>query len=241
MRRFDGRIALVTGAAGGIGRAICTRLRAEGATTIGCDRDAADGAADAVLDVTQEAAWAALAADVATRHGRLDVLVNCAGVLSTGTLEETTGEAWHAMLAVNLTGAFLGCRALVPLLRQGRGANVVNVASIVGLRGNAAMVGYSASKGGVVAMTCAMALDNAALGLRVNAVCPGSIETPMVQAFLAASADPVAARAVSAGKQPMGRLGTPEEVAAAVAFLASDDAAFITGVALPVDGGRSIR
>jgi len=241
MQRFDRRIVLVTGAAGGIGRAICARVAAEGATTIACDRETASSSVDLALDVTQEEAWNALAVDIASRFGRLDVLVNCAGVLSTGTVEETTSAAWQTMLEVNLTGAFLGCRALLPLLRKGHGANIVNVASIVGLRGNLAMVGYSASKGGVVAMTCAMALDNAAFGLRVNAVCPGSIETPMVERFLAASPDPVAARAVSAGKQPMGRLGSAAEVAAAVAFLASDDAAFVTGVALPVDGGRSIR
>jgi NAD(P)-dependent dehydrogenase (short-subunit alcohol dehydrogenase family) len=237
MRRFEGRLVLVTGAAGAIGGAIRARLEAEGAAVTGADR----AGAEVALDVAEEAGWAALAGDIAARHGRLDTLVNCAGVLTTGDAEHTTPEAWDRMLAVNLTGAFLGCRAMLPLLRRGRGPSVVNVASVVGLRGNAGMVGYAASKGGVVAMTYALALDHAAEGIRANAVCPGTIEGPMADGFLKGHPEEARLRAASIARHPMGRYGRPEEVAAAVAFLASDDAAYVTGVALPVDGGRSTR
>lgn len=240
MRRFVDRIALVTGAAGTIGAAIGDRLSTEGGTVIRADRVAA-GPDAIVLDVTDEKAWDDAAVHCSTCFGRLDVLIHCAGVLRGGMIEETTTEDWQAQFAVNVTGAFLGSRAMLPLLRRGQGANVVSVASVVGLRGNSGMVAYSASKGGLIAMTYAMALDHAAEGLRFNCVCPGTIEGAMVEMLFADRPDREAARAASIARHPMARYGRAEEVAAAVAFLASDEASYITGIALPVDGGRSIR
>jgi NAD(P)-dependent dehydrogenase (short-subunit alcohol dehydrogenase family) len=238
MRRFDDRVVAVTGAAGAIGTAICSRLADEGATVIRCDRA---GDCEARFDVSGETGWAALAADVAARHGRLDVLVNAAGLLAVGAAEATEVATWQTMLAMNLTGAFLGCRAMLPLLRKARAGNVVNIASVVGLRGNPALVGYSAAKGGMLAMTRALAIDHAPEGLRFNAVCPGTIEGPMAERYLTGRPEAASQRAASIARHPMGRFGKPMEVAAAVAFLASDDASFITGIALPVDGGRSVR
>ena len=169
------------------------------------------------------------------------MLINSAGILGIGTAEDTSLEQWHRVLDVNLTGVFLGCRAAVGHMRRGGGGAIVNLSSFAGLRGLVGMVSYATSKGGVITLTQSLAKDHAADGIRVNAVCPGSVNTPMIAAVLAASDDPEARRARTIEGYLIERLGEPTEIAATIAYLASDDASFITGQALPVDGGRTIH
>lgn len=251
LARFEGQVALVTGAATGIGTETVRRLRAEGARVFAAWRATPlpegelMGAEGLRLDATSEGAWAAAMAEVEGRAGRLDVLVNNAGSRASGRAEDTGLDLWRAQVDANLLSAFLGCRAAIPLIRRSAkgsgGGAVVNVSSITGIRGTEGMVAYSASKGGLVSMTASLALDHARDGIRVNCVCPAAIGTRMVNDWLAGEPDPEAARARVVAKHPLGRVGRPEEVAGAIAFLASRDAGFMTGLAIPVDGGRSIR
>lgn len=244
MQRYEGRVALVTGAASGIGRATVHRLVDEGATVLGADVSA-DGLAatvadaarpDAVTtltgDVTDPAfAPAAVAAAVALA-GRLDLLVNAAGILAFEHSHEADLDAWERILAVNLTGAFRCCRAAIPALLDGGGA-IVNVASTSALFGHPWAAAYAASKGGLLALGKTLAVEYSKQGLRVNAVCPGSIETPITGAFhLPEGAD---AKLLHRIMSPVGMAG-PEVVAAAIAYLGSDDATHVNGAELRIDG-----
>ena len=245
MRGLTGKTALVTGGASGIGRAVAARLTEEGCDVIVGLYDESQchdlaGVESLVIDVSLQEDWARALDEISNRFGGLDVLVNSAGICPFGTVESTSVEAWDTVLAINLTGTMLGCRAAVPHLRRRGGGAIVNIASINGIRGSANLVAYGASKGGVVAMTMALAIDHAAEGIRVNCVCPGTIDTPMVALDKKIAEEPHRYAAIVA-KHPLGRVGRPEEVAATVAFLASDDASYLTGLAIPVDGGRSIR
>ena len=254
MSRLAGKTAVLTGAAGGMGRVACRRFCAEGATVLGTDLDEASGRAleeelrdDGLefefhgCDVTSSVEVAALGRLVQERFGALDVLYNNAGVVLAKPIAETTDEEWDRVLNVNLRGAFYTMRTLVPLM-SGRQAAVVNVASGLGLVGEPQLAAYCASKGGLVLLTKAAALE---LGpeIRVNAICPGVIDTPMPHDALATLPSEVGA-AVLAGWEEQhiaGRLGTPEEVVALAVFLASDEASFITGAAIPVDSGVTAR
>ena len=192
------------------------------------------------LDVTNEESVRTAVSRIVARHQRLDVVVNCAGITLEGTAQGTSRSDWQRVLDINLTGTFLVCRESLPSMLERRSGAIVNIASdaaIVGQRGQAA---YCASKGGVAQFTRAAALDAAPCGVRVNCVCPCYVDTPLLGAWVASAANPKQAQAEAAAAQPMGRVGKPEEIAAAIAYLASAEANFVTGVVLPVDGGSTI-
>jgi len=247
------RVALVTGASSGFGAAVAKELGAGGHAVLAAGRDAARtrdvvdamttaGATAAAWlgDLTLPGACEDLAAACRERFGRLDVLVNSAGVFHPALAEDTTDEEWDETIAVNLTAVFKLSRAALPLLRESGGGVILNIASDWGLIGGRLGAAYCASKGGVVLMTKAMALDHAAENIRVNAICPTSFLTPMMEGeFRRRGLDLATGLAEEAATIPLGRLGHPEELAKLVAYLASDAAALITGAAIPIDGGTT--
>ena len=246
MNRFEGKVVLVTGAGGGIGLATVKRIAQEGGTAVAgildeSQRPTIKGFDGVVLDVRSEQAWDEALAHVTKRHGGLDVLVNNAGISPTGTAEETSWELWDEVMSINLKGTFIGCKKAIPLIRKRGGGAIVNLASINAIRGNNRLVAYAATKGGVLAMTMSLALDHISENIRVNCVCPATIDTDMVRQMVEETGNVDAATRSIIAKHPIGRMAQPEEVASTIAFLASTDASFMTGLAIPVDGGRSIR
>jgi NAD(P)-dependent dehydrogenase (short-subunit alcohol dehydrogenase family) len=249
--RFDGRVAVVTGGASGIGQATAVRLAAEGATVVAIDVDAAGLATTSELaskaagagglastvsslvgDVTDRDFAPSIMEEIVDRHGRLDVLANVAGILRTAITHTASLEDWDRVLSVNLTGTFLCCRAAIPALLDS-GGNIVNVSSTAALAGHPWAAAYSASKGGVLALTRTIAVEYGQQGLRCNAVCPGSIDTPITQDFVFPDGvNTKLVRRMMALDRPRG----PETVAAAIAFLASDDAVHVNGEHVRVDG-----
>jgi 3-oxoacyl-[acyl-carrier protein] reductase len=243
MFELAGKVALVTGASRGIGRAIAARLAAQGATVIAAARgDHANACADALraeghqadaltLDVTDAAAVEAAPGDVVKRYGRLDILVSNAGITRDQLLMRMKREDWDAVIATNLTATFLLAQAAMrPMLKQ-RGGRIIAVGSVVGQMGNAGQTNYAASKAGLIGFAKALAREVASRAITVNVVAPGMIETDMTKAI---QAD---AKVDWAAQIPLGRLGAADEIAAAVCFLASDEASYITGHVLAVNGG----
>src|SRR5689334_17060847 len=239
MGRIDGRVVLVTGAASGLGLASVQRFADEGATVVGVDlQDPSDwpGARFDRLDVTDEEGVSALVASIVRDHGRLDAVVNSAGVAGGGPAHLVPLDDWERVLRVNLTGTFLVCKhAVVPMMEQGSGS-IVNVASIEGIEGTEGGSSYNASKGAVVIFTKNMAIDYGRRGVRVNCICPGFIDTPLFRSVMD-SPGMATARERYREEHKLGRFGRPEEIAGAALFLVSDDSSFVTGHALVVDGG----
>jgi NAD(P)-dependent dehydrogenase (short-subunit alcohol dehydrogenase family) len=244
MRGLDGKVALVTGAASGIGWACAERFAAEGAVVVGCDltaRAPATAASAHAVDVRDEPAIEALVTEITSAHGRLDVVVNAAGVAGGGPVHLLDAAAWDRVLDVNLKGTFLVCKhALRRMLEQapqrGERGSIVNVASVEGLEGTAGGSAYNASKGGVVLLTKNLAIDYGRRGIRANAICPGFIETPMLAGVLGSEAMADVRREIE-HEHKLRRFGRAEEIAPVACFLASADASFVSGQALAVDGG----
>jgi 2-keto-3-deoxy-L-fuconate dehydrogenase len=244
MKRLDGKTALVTAAAAGIGRATALAFHAEGANVLATDvneagladlKAAAPGIKVAHLDVRSDAAVAALF------DGGFapDILFNCAGFVHHGTVLDCSPEDWAFSFDLNVTSMYRTIRAAIPgMLAREQPASIVNMASVASsLRGAPNRFAYGATKAAVIGLTKAVAQDFVARGVRCNAICPGTVQSPSLEARINANPDPVAARAAFIARQPMGRLGEPEEVAAMAVYLASDESLFVTGAAMVIDGG----
>lgn len=238
---LSGKIVLVTGAAGAIGSAVVRAIRQASGTAIGSDLPGKPGI-DTILDVALESDWQRTNADIEQKYGRLDGLVNAAGIVAVGSVEMTEFSAWRRVIDVNLNGTFLGCKYAFPLLRK-KGGAIVNLSSVLGIVGGPNLVAYSASKGGVSLLTKSVALHGARYQppVRCNAVCPAFIEGQMVGEIVRDSRDAKLVTQKLTAEIPLARMGHPEEVAALCVYLLSDESAFMTGALVPIDGGLTAR
>jgi NAD(P)-dependent dehydrogenase (short-subunit alcohol dehydrogenase family) len=252
--RLEGNVALITGAASGIGRASALKFAAEGARVVVVDWKPEGGRETVDLiqaqgrtaifveaDVSQEADAERMVACAVETFGRLDVLFNNAAVQVFGTIPETSTSDWHKVIDVNLKGVYLGCKYALPQMIAQGGGCIVNMSSALGLVGDPTMPAYGATKGGILAMTKSMAQAHGRQNIRVNCICPGDVETPLVKEYFDQQPDPAKARRQVASHYALGRIGRPEEIAQVAVFLASDESSFLTGTAIIADGGLTSR
>jgi NAD(P)-dependent dehydrogenase (short-subunit alcohol dehydrogenase family) len=248
--KLNGKVAIITGAGSGIGRATAILFAREGAKVVVADLVASAGEETAAeikanggeavfvrVDVSQAAEVEQTVRVAVETYGRLDILFNNAGLTLPAMVTETSEEVWQKSIDVNLKGVMLGCKYAIPEMRKVGGGSIINTASMLGLVASPRQAPYCAAKGGVVLLTKQVAIDFARDNIRVNCICPSEVDTPMHRKFIAESPDPEATKKRLLERIPLNRVARPEEIAAAALFLASDDSSYITGVALPVDGG----
>jgi len=244
--RFKNKIALVTGTSSGIGKKIVDQLIKEGCTVIATTRKKIPKKIPKKLelykiDVTSQNEWRILSKYIHKKFNKLDILINNAGVRISGDINTTSLDLWNHIIKTNLTSIFLGCKHCIPLLKKSKNSNIVNLASITSIRGVKNMLAYATSKSAMITFTSSLALDLAKNNIRVNAVAPGAVDTKMVWSLRKEinSQEKFDKRMKEA--HPLGRIAKPQEIANVVCFIASSDASFMTGLTIPVDGGRSIR
>ncbi len=248
--RVSGKVALISGGAGGIGAATARLLAQEGAAVVIGDlleeagrqteaqiTEAGGQATFMNLDVTREQDWADIISVAVASYGKLDVLVNNAGISGRATVEETTEELWDQVMAVNAKGVFLGAKLAIPAMRKAGGGSIINISSIYGMIGSETSAAYHSSKGAVRLFTKAAAIQYAKEGIRVNSVHPGFVESPMTQQAHAIEE----VRSLRISRTPIGRMGTPEDIASGILYLASDESSFVTGSELVIDGGMTAQ
>lgn len=245
MGQLEGKTAFVTGGRGGIGAAVCARFAKEGAEVVAADIAGSgtlpDGVTHVPFDVTDESAVVSTFADLASRWDKLDILVNAAAIEIEKTIEETSLEDWNRIFAINVTGMFLTSKYALPLLRRSAGASVINFGSYDGYIADPRLAAYCATKGAVHALTKAMACDHGPEGIRVNAICPGYVDTPMLQSFFQDAGNIETLKQAVRDVHPMRTYGTPEDIANLVNWLASDEARYASGQLWVIDGGLSAQ